>query len=100
MVSLTNVNPIFEEQDFKAVKSNGIDYLLLEQPHDAKSISQTHKLNKDPQTLIKEFINEIHSVIKNKFDKDVIRKFLAIGQKALIEKELEKMKLILTILMR
>ena len=36
---------------------------------------QTHKLNKDPQTLIKEFINEIHSVIKNKFDKDIIRDF-------------------------
>lgn len=84
---LSKTTPVFEEYDFKTLKTNGVNYLLLEQPHDASSIAKHHISDKDTQTLINEFINEIHTVIKNKFDKDVIRKFLAIGQKAFIEKE-------------
>lgn len=31
---LTKTKPVFEEYDFKTLKTNGINYLLLEQPHD------------------------------------------------------------------
>lgn len=85
---LAKTTPIFTEQDFKTLKNNGVNYLLLEQPYDASSISKIHKLNREPQIVINEFIDEIHSIIKNKFEKDVIRKFIAIGQKTLLEKEL------------